>query len=234
MVELDRYILEGGFRKALDCPKMVDERAYAGFIIREIFGRDIRWRVKAESVSVFNQVHDCAVNSFGATTPLTNILFDLNRQSVRIKRETLNRHLQIHEGVKIISKRMRFGMKSRKSLWGEQKCYLVDLSFCYCAERGQPHQLRAVLENIVYNYVWYLGYEVSKGRIGKFECDYVMRLHEMEYACARLAMTVTSDRTTEDRECRSSRYGTTGPSSSSRETILSSAAAASCTRTQRS
>ena len=57
-------------------------------------------------------------------TSLTNILSDLERQGVRIKRETLSRYLQILEDAKIISKCARFDMKSRKSLKGEQKYYL--------------------------------------------------------------------------------------------------------------
>lgn len=37
VVELDRYILEGGFPKALGYPKMADKRAYVSSVIREIF-----------------------------------------------------------------------------------------------------------------------------------------------------------------------------------------------------
>ena len=84
VAELDRYILEGGFPKALDYPKMADKRAYVSSVIEEIFERDIRRRVKVKNVSVFNQVRDHVVNNFGATASLTNILSDLERQGVRI------------------------------------------------------------------------------------------------------------------------------------------------------
>ena len=114
--ELDRYILEGGFPKALDHPRMADKRAYVGSVVKEIFEKDIRRRVKVKNVSVFNQVRDYVINNFGATASLTNILSDLERRGVRIKRETLNRYLQILEDAKIISKCKRFDIKSRKSL----------------------------------------------------------------------------------------------------------------------
>ena len=113
VAELDRYILEGGFPKALDYPRMADKRVYVSSVIREIFEKDIRRRVKVKNVSVFNQVRDYVINNFGATTSLTNILSDLGRQGVRIKRETLGRYLQILEDAKIISKCVRFDMKSR-------------------------------------------------------------------------------------------------------------------------
>lgn len=73
VAELDRYILEGGFPKAFDYPKTVDKRAYVSSVIKEIFEKDIRRRVKVKNVSVFNQVRDYVINNFGATTSLTNI-----------------------------------------------------------------------------------------------------------------------------------------------------------------
>lgn len=202
VVELDRYILEGGFPKALGYPKMADKRAYVSSVIREIFEKDIRRRVKVKNVSVFNQVRDYVINNFGATTSLTNILSDLERQGVRIKRETLNRYLQILEDAKIISRCTRFDMKSRKSLQGEQKYYLADLSFYFALNTDNRINYGPVLENIVYSYARSLGYEVSAGRIGKLECDFVMRSPEMEYAYVQVAMTIMSDRATEDREYR--------------------------------
>ena len=202
VAELDRYILEGGFPKALGYPKMADKRAYVGSVIREIFERDIRRRAKVKNVSVFNQVRDYVINNFGATTSLTNILSDLDRQGVRVKRETLNRYLQILENAEIISKCARFDMKSRKSLKGEQKYYLADLSFYFALNTDNRINYGPVLENIVYSYARSLGYEVSVGRIGKLECDFVMRSPEMEYAYVQVAMTIMNDRKTEDREYR--------------------------------
>ena len=202
VAELDRYILEGGFPKALDYPKMADKRAYVSSVIKEIFEKDIRRRVKVKNVSVFNQVRDYVINNFGATTSLTNIQSDLERQGVRIKRETLNRYLQILEDAKIISKCARFDMKSRKSLKGEQKYYLADLSFYFALNTDNRINYGPVLENIVYCYARSLGYEVSVGRIGKLECDFVVRSPEMEYAYVQVAMTIMNDRSTEDREYR--------------------------------
>ena len=202
VAELDRYILEGGFPKALDYPRMADKRAYVSSAIREIFEKDIRRWVKVKNVSVFNQVRDYVINNFGATTSLTNILSDLGRRSVRIKRETLGRYLQILEDAKIISKRMRFDMKLRKSLQGEQKYYLADLSFYFALDTDNRINYGPVLENIVYSYARRLGYEVSVGRIGKLECDFVLRSLEVEYAYVQVAMTVMNDLATEDREYR--------------------------------
>lgn len=201
VAELDRYILEGGFPKALGYPKMT-ERAYVRSVIKEIFEKDIHRRVKVKNVSVFNRVRDCVISNFGATASLANIQSDLERQGVRIKRETLSRYLQILEDATIISKCACFDMKSRKLLKGEQKYYLADLSFYLALNTDSRIDYGPVLENIVYCYARSLGYEVSVGRIGRLECDFVMRSSEMEYAYVQVAMTIVCDRKTEDREYR--------------------------------
>lgn len=201
--ELDAYILGGGFPKTLDYARMADKRAYVSSVIKEIFEKDIRRRVKVKNVSVFDRVRDYIINNFGATTSLKNIMIDLEKkQNIKIKRETLNRYLQILEDAKIIDKCTRFDMKSRKSLHGEQKYYLADLSFYFALNTDNRINYGPVLENIVYRYAKSKGYKVSVGRIGKLECDFILRDSDMNYAYIQTAMTIMNDRVTEDREYR--------------------------------
>ena len=201
--EFDTYILEGGFPKAMDYPGLADKRAYVAAVIQEIFEKDIRRRVKIKNVSVFNQVRDYVINNFGATTSLSNIQSDLeSKQGVKVKRETLARYLQILEDAKVISKCVRFDLKSRKSLRGEQKYYLADLSFYFALNTDNRINYGPVLENIVYRYALSQGCKVSVGRIGKLECDFILRNPEMGYAHVQVAMTIMADRATEEREYR--------------------------------
>lgn len=203
VAEFDTYILEGGFPKAMDYPQFADKRAYVAAVIQEIFEKDIRRRVKIKNVSVFNQVRDYVINNFGATTSLSNIQSDLeNKQGVKIKRETLARYLQILEDAKIVSKCTRFDLKSRKSLRGGQKYYLADLSFYFALNTDNRINYGPVLENIVYSYARAQGCSVSVGRIGKLECDFILRNPDMGYAYVQVAMTIMADRSTEEREYR--------------------------------
>ena len=203
VAEFDTYILEGGFPKTMDYLRLADKRAYVAAVIQEIFEKDIRRRVKIKNVSVFNQVRDYVINNFGATTSLANIQSDLeSKQGVKVKRETLARYLQILEDAKIISKCARFDLKSRKSLRGEQKYYLADLSFYFALNTDNRINYGPVLENIVYRYALSQGCKVSVGRIGKLECDFILRNPEMGYAYVQVAMTIMADWSTEEREYR--------------------------------
>lgn len=201
-VEFENYIAEGGFPKTLSIPTLADKRNYIKGVISEIFEKDIRKRVKIRNVSVFNTVQTYIINNFGATSSLTNILDDLHKAGSDIKRETLNRYIQILIDAKILYKCERFDLKSRRSISGEQKYYLADLGFYFATNTDNRINYGPVMENIVYIYAKAKGYAVSVGRIGKLECDFIMRNGPMQYSYVQVAMTIQSSRNTEDREYR--------------------------------
>ncbi len=200
--EFDKYIIEGGFPKALSYDDPEDKRTYINGIIAEIFEKDIRKRVKIRNVSVFNIVQRYIINNFGATTSLTNILEDLHKAGSDITRETLNRYIQVLIDAKIIHKCERFDLKSRRSISGEQKYYLSDLGFYFATNTDNRINYGPVLENITYIYAKSKGYDVSVGRIGKLECDFIVRKQMMQYAYIQVAMTILSSIETENREYR--------------------------------
>lgn len=201
-VEFENYIAEGGFPKTLSIPALADKRNYIKGVISEIFEKDIRKRVKIRNVSVFNTVQTYIINNFGATSSLTNILDDLHKAGSDIKRETLNRYIQILIDAKILYKCERFDLKSRRSISGELKYYLADLGFYFATNTDNRINYGPVMENIVYIYAKAKGYAVSVGRIGKLECDFIMRNGPMQYSYVQVAMTIQSSRNTEDREYR--------------------------------
>ena len=198
--ELDSYILEGGFPRALYYDSMQDKRTYVQSVVNEIIEKDIRRRVRIRDSSLFTQIQNYIINNFGATTSLTNILRDLGKQGIKLKRETLSRYLRILEDAKIIRRCTRFDTKSRKSLRGEQKYYLADLSFYFALNADNKINYGPVLENIVYSYALSKDYSVSVGRIGKLECDFIMRNHDKGYAYVQVSMTIAASKETEDRE----------------------------------
>ena len=57
-----------------------------------------------------------------------------------------------------------------------------------------------VMENIIFTYAKSKDYDISVGRIGKLECDFILRKYPMDYAYVQVTMTILSSRETEDRE----------------------------------
>ena len=91
-------------------------------------------------------------------------------------------------------------MKSKKVLAGEKKYYLADLSFYFAQNTDNRINFGPVLENIVYIYSRSLDYLVSVGRIGKLECDFILRNTENDYSYVQVAYTINESKQTEDRE----------------------------------
>ena len=101
---------------------------------------------------------------------------------------------------KLIYECNRFDLKSKKSLIREQKYYLSDLSLYFSNNVDNSFNYGPSLENLVYLYFVSNGYEVSVGKIGKLECDFIVRKPDRDYAYVQVAMTILSSRETEDRE----------------------------------
>ncbi len=203
LAELNQYILSGGFPKALQYSDLTEKQRYVGSIIQEIFEKDICHRMKIRDRETFDAVRKYLIANFGATTNISNIYNALRAQGIAITRETLARYLRILVNAKILYECSRFDIKSKKALKNEKKYYLADLSFFYADNTDNRINYGPVLENMLYIYARSHDYQISIGRIGKLECDFIVRGKSMNYAYIQVAYTIMQSRDTEDREYRS-------------------------------
>lgn len=201
-IELQKYIIEGGFPRTVRIESMEDKRSYTQSIVNEIFEKDIRKRVKIRNKESFEAVRQYIINNFGSTTSINNLQKDLQINGQRISRQTLTRYIKALVDAKVIYECDRFDMKSRKSLEGEKKYYIADLSFFFALNTDNRINYGPVLENIVFFYARSTGNVVSVGRIGKLECDFILRNAAMNYSYVQVAYTIALSKETEDREYR--------------------------------
>ena len=202
MLELNAYITEGGFPRALFFDTPADKRRYVSGVIDEIFEKDIRKRVKIRTRETFETVMRFVINNFGATTSLRNIVDELGRAGSAVTLHTVSKYVKALVDAKILYECPRFDLKSKKSLNGEKKYYLSDLGFFFTQNTDNRINYGPVLENIVFVYARSHDYSVSVGRIGKLECDFILRDTNLSYSYVQVAYTI-SNRETEDREYRS-------------------------------
>lgn len=198
--EFDTYLREGGFPKAIQYDSTEDRRTYIKGIVTEIFEKDIKRRVKIRHLSIFQKVQTYLINNFGATTSISNILEALKKGGTIIKRETLYRYIEILKDAKILYECNRFDLKSRASINGEQKYYLSDLGFYFATNTDTRINYGPVLENTIFSYARAHGYSTSIGRIGKLECDFILRRNDSEYSYVQSCMTMATSLETENRE----------------------------------
>lgn len=203
IVELNNYILEGGFPRTIQFDDLQVKRTYTESVVREIFEKDIRKRVKIRNREAFESVEHFIINNFGATTSISGLQESLEKNGMKISRATLSNYIKILVDAKILYECSRFDMKSKKSLSGEKKYYVSDLSFYFSLNTDNKINYEPVLENIVYFYAKSQGYSISVGRIGKLECDFILRDHKMNYAYVQVAYTIALSKKKEDREYKS-------------------------------
>ena len=201
--ELQQYILEGGFPRAIQFDSIADKRSYTQGVTEEIFEKDIRKRIKVRNRESFEAIRTYIINNFGATTSIKNLHEDLRKNGQKISRQTVARYIKALIDAKVLYECNRFDMKSRKSLTGEKKYYISDLSFYYSLNTDNQIHYGPVLENIVYFYARSMNNAVSVGRIGKLECDFLIRNPNMDYSYVQVAYTILAGKETEDREYRS-------------------------------
>lgn len=203
IVEFNNYILEGGFPRTVQFDDLQVKRTYTESVVREIFEKDIRKRVKIRNREAFESVEHFIINNFGATTSISGLQESLEKNGMKISRTTLSNYIKILVDAKILYECSRFDMKSKKSLSGEKKYYVSDLSFYFSLNTDNKINYGPVLENIVYFYAKSHDYSISVGRIGKLECDFILRDHKMNYAYVQVAYTIALSKKTEDREYKS-------------------------------
>ena len=201
-IELNRYILEGGFPRTVLLDELADKRSYTQSVVSEIFEKDIRKRAKIKDKEAFEAVRHFIINNFGATTSISSLHEALVKNGMNITRSTVTKYISILVNAKLLYECDRFDMKSKRALKGEKKYYLSDLSFYFCDNTDNRINYDPVLENITYFYAKSRGYSVSVGRIGTLECDFILRNRDADYAYLQVAYTIAQSKETEDREYR--------------------------------
>lgn len=201
MEEFTNYIRNGGFPMSLEFDNDNDRRLYVSSVIEQIFKKDISRNRRVRNKAAFEKVQQFIINNFGATVNVDALAEYLRKEKIAVKNDTVYKYIELLENAKIIYKCPRFDVKSKTSLKTEEKYYLADLSIYFAMNVDGRINYGPVLENIMYCYLKTKQYEMSVGRIGNLECDFIARQNNDDYYYIQVAMSIM-DPETEEREYR--------------------------------
>lgn len=208
--EFEKYIREGGLPRNVLLNNPNDKQTYTQSVIKEIYEKDIKKNKKIRNRELFNVIQTYIINNFGSKTSIGSLCDYLyNTRKEKVRRSTVYKYLEILENAKIISKCKRFDTKSKKSINGEEKYYLTDLSFYFTNNVDGRINYGPVLENIVYNYAKSKSYQISIGKVGTLEVDFILRDIFNNYSYVQVSKTIFGEEDengvdkTEEREYRS-------------------------------
>jgi len=188
--EFDDYLLNGGFPKSLEFESTEARRRYTSGIVEEIFQKDVKSRNRVRNVALFERVQSFLINNYSSTISVPNIVEALRNEGIETKAQTVRTYIQHLQHAKIIYECNRFDLKSKKAFAREQKYYLADLSLYFNTNTDNRLNYGPSLENVVFLYLLSCGYKVSVGRIGNFECDFVVRKQDNSYAYLQVAYSL--------------------------------------------
>lgn len=189
-LEFNEYMLNGGFPKTLEFGDISARQIYTKGIIHEIFEKDVKTRNRISNIALFERVQSFIINNYAAPFSITNFLDTLNNVGVSTKAMTVRKYIEDLKMAKIIYECNRFDLKSKKSLKRDQKYYLADLSIFFSMNIDNRLNYGPSLENIVYLYLISNGYQVSIGKIGNLECDFIVRDTDNNYAYIQVTYTL--------------------------------------------
>lgn len=207
-VELREYLEHGAFPKSVEFTDTQSKDDYITNVVSQIFDKDIRNRHRIRNQDVFEKVMTFVINNFSSQISVTSLAQYLEHtEKIRVKRETLATYLRLLEDAKILYRCRRFDLKSRKSLRGEVKYYLADLGIFYARNTDRRISFGPALENLVYIHLRRLGADVSVGKIGKLEVDFITHggrgsTRENSFAYFQVSVSVVDPKVAE-REFRS-------------------------------
>jgi len=201
-LEFENYVREGGFPGMLYYDSTSDKIQYVKNVVKQIYEKDIKKYSKIRNKATFEVVQKYVINNFGSVISIKNIVdYFKSEEKINIERNTVKRYIEILEKAKIIYPCELFDMKSKRVLKGEKKYYLADFSLYYANNTDNRINYGPVLENVVYNYLCSKNYELSVGKIGKFECDFIVRKDFDKYFYIQVCQSL-ADKTVEEREYR--------------------------------
>lgn len=198
--EFNEYMLNGGFPKSLEFPDINARQFYTRGIVQEIFKKDVRTRKRISNIAVFERVQSFLINNYATPFSLANLLEYLKKEGISTKAQTVRGYIEDLKKAKIIYECNRFDLKSKKALRRDQKYYLADMSIYFSMNTDNSLNYGPTLENLVYLYLVSHEYQVSVGKIGNFECDFITRDKQGNYAYIQVAYTLQgSDRASTDK-----------------------------------
>lgn len=189
-VEFNEYILNGGFPKTLEFPDVNTRQTYTRGIIEEIFEKDVKTRKRISNISVYERVQSFLLNNYSAPFSITNLLECLKNEGFSTKPSTVRGYIEDLKKAKIVYECNRFDLKSKKALQRDQKFYLADMAIYFAMNTDNRFSFGPSLENIVYLYLASYDYQISIGKIGKLECDFIVRDKKQNYAYVQVAYTL--------------------------------------------
>lgn len=170
----DKYLRAGGFPilHALDYDETGGREAVRD-IYNSIVYRDLVERKKVRNTELLGRIISYVFDNVGNVFSARSVVNYLKNEQRTVDPETVYNYLEWLGEVFMVHKVKRYDLRGKVHLKTQEKYYLGDVGLIYALNGWSETRVPGILENIVYLELRSRGYEVSIGKNGKQEVDFV-------------------------------------------------------------
>ncbi len=175
---LESFMLYGGLPQVAEAKKEQSKMTILSNILDSVIYKDIMSRYEIRDSSLLKRLVNYFIKHTSEITTYKNITNYLKSNETKtIKHETITRYVDLIFNSFLIKKCEELNIKGKDLLTSKQKSYLNDVGFITSIFTNSDIERGKLLETIVHNHLLYLGYNVSYGKIGEYEVDFIITKH---------------------------------------------------------
>ncbi len=167
------YLIYGGFPKTLEFSDKNAILTYLNELDRQIVQNDLINRYHIRKDVLFERLVNFILRSNSRIFSASSVLKMLKGQGFTASVNTVMKYLQYLEEAFIIRSIPQYETKAKRELRFFSKIYDEDVAFNSIRQPENRYDLTHNLENVVYNELVYMGYELSVFRMDSQEIDFM-------------------------------------------------------------
>jgi predicted AAA+ superfamily ATPase len=190
------YLVYGGFPKVIELPNRESVIAYLADLNQTIIINDIMNRYRIRKTELFKRLVNYVLISNARIFSANSIQRYLSSEKLPCSINTVMKYLNYLEEAYVIRKVPEYSTRSKRELSFYAKIYDEDVSFNSIRQKGGKPDLTHNLENVVFNELVYMGYEVYVFTKNGQEIDFLAQKDGREYL-VQVAYSVAEEKTYE-------------------------------------
>ena len=166
------YLVYGGFPKTLEFADKNSILTYLDELDRQIVRNDLMNRYHIRKEVLFEKLVNFILRSNSRIFSANSVMKFLKGQGYTASINTIMKYLQYLEEAYLIRSIPQYETKAKRELRFFSKIYAEDVALNSIRQPENRYDLTHNLENVVYNELVYMGYELSVFRMGNREIDF--------------------------------------------------------------
>ena len=169
-----KYLEDGGMPSTYDYggdgKKLIIMDLYNSIVLKDIIQRN-----NIKNVDLLDRIMRFVMYNISQSFSANKVYKRLKQNMVNLSVNTIYNYLKFFENACLIYQVKREDLQGKKILKYDEKYYLCDLGFRQAIIGNNQRDITRVIENIVYMELLRRGYEITIGKVGDLEVDFVCK-----------------------------------------------------------